>query len=241
MIKIEPLIAHRGASSYAPENTMAAFNKAYALGIRAVEFDVMMSADGGLFVFHDDTLERTSNGRGEFSTTASDVINQLDAGAWFSRQCVGEKVPYLSEVLQWCVTHQVQANIELKPSTGCVQSTIDAFLTCLTQYWPSDTQLPLVSCFNQDVLRLCASKMPALPLGVLLHQWKNNWEDIAKEVRAVSVHLNQYIITRKRIKLIQDAGYQVCIYTVNAREWAARFFAWGADSVLTDYPDLMDE
>jgi glycerophosphoryl diester phosphodiesterase len=241
MMKIEPLIAHRGASAYAPENTITAFNQAYRIGVRAIEFDVMMCADAGLFVFHDDNLERTSNGTGDFGAASSDDISKLDAGSWFSPRFSNEKIPNLPEVLQWVVTHQVQANIELKPSHGCVKATTEAFLTCLKQHWPSDVPLPLVSCFDEHVLRICACEMPDLPLGVLFRQWTKKWEDIAKEVRAVSVHLSQYIVTRKRIELIQNAGYQVCIYTVNSREWAARFFAWGADSLLSDYPDLMDE
>jgi glycerophosphoryl diester phosphodiesterase len=241
MIKIEPLIAHRGASLDAPENTMAAFNQAYQMGARAIEFDVMMCADGGLFVFHDDRLERTSNGTGHFCSATSDEIRKLDAGSWFSARFVGEKIPALSEVLQWFITHQVQANIELKPFPGCAKATTEAFLICLKQHWPLDIPQPLVSCFDQEALRICARERPDLPLGVLFHRWNKNWLNMTQAVRAVSVHLNQYIATRKRIKLIQEAGYPVCIYTVNSKRRAARFLAWGANSLLSDYPHLMAE
>src|SRR3990167_5946440 len=110
MKKIEPLIAHRGASAYAPENTLVAFDEARLLGARCIEFDVMMCKDGELFVFHDDKLTRTSNGKGDFHDATSEYILRLDAGSWFSPRFVGEKIPSFSEVLQWLIRHRLQAN-----------------------------------------------------------------------------------------------------------------------------------
>ncbi len=239
MINIEPLIAHRGASPYAPENTIAAFDKARELGARAIEFDVMMSADGELFVFHDETLTRTTDGKGKFDTVSSEYITSLDAGSWFSERFRGEKVPRLSDVLLWFADSHLQANIELKPSPESAEAITMAFLACCDRYWPSTLPPPLVSCFNKDVLQLCAKLSPELPLGILLNKWEKNWLDTAKSVQAFSVHLNKYLLTRKRVKSIQESGYKACVYTVNSRDRASRYFARGADSVLSDYPDLM--
>ena len=94
-IALEPLIAHRGAAPYAPENTFAAFEKARELGARSIEFDVMMSADGELFVFHDTTFKRTTNGRGQFGDASSEYIASLDAGSWFSS---------MSSCVRLCIT-----------------------------------------------------------------------------------------------------------------------------------------
>ncbi len=240
MVHIEPLIAHRGASPYAPENTIAAFDKARELGARAIELDIMISADGELFVLHDETLERTTNGRGKIGSVSSDYIATLDAGSWFSEQFSGEKVPKLSETLLWFAEHKLQANIEIKPPAGCAKKTVDAFVACINRYWPPELVLPLVSSFNADVLRLCAQLLPELPLGLLYCKWQPDWQDLAKEVHATSVHLNQCLFTRKRMQAIQSAGYKTCVYTVNSRRKASRYFDWGADSVLTDYPDLME-
>ncbi|MDF1646474.1 MAG: glycerophosphoryl diester phosphodiesterase [Legionellaceae bacterium] len=239
-MNLEPLIVHRGASPYAPENTIAAFDKALELGARAIEFDVMMSADGELFVFHDKTFERTTNGSGEFGAASSEYILSLDAGAWFSERFRGEKIPQLSDVLGWLLKYQIQANIEIKPLPGFVEVTTMAVLSCLNRYWSSTMPLPLVSCFDKEALRLCTSLLPNLPLGVLFHKWPKTGLDFAQEVNAFSVHLNQYTVTRKRIKVIKKAGYKVGVYTVNSKKKASRYFAWGADSVLSDYPDLMD-
>jgi glycerophosphoryl diester phosphodiesterase len=241
MTVIKPLIAHRGASSYAPENTIAAFDKAYELGARSIELDVMMCADGGLFVFHDATLERTTNGQGEFGAATSEYIASLDAGSWFAERFEGERIPSLPEALRWLIAHQVQVNIELKPLPGHVEETTTAFLTCLKRYWPSTAPLPLISCFDAEALRLCTRLSPELPLGLLFLKWKKDWIHLAKEVHATSVHLNQYIATRRRIHAIKKAGYEAYVYTVNARDWAVRYEAWGADAILSDYPDLMIE
>ncbi len=240
MITLPPLIAHRGASPYAPENTIVAFNKAFELGARAIEFDVMMSADGGLFVFHDETLSRTTNGVGTFSEAQSTYIKTLDAGSWFSERFQGEQVPSLAEALAWCASHRVQANIEIKPHEGEAETITAAFLACLNRYWSAHMPLPLVSSFDRNVLRMCARLSPELPLGVLFLQWQKNWEEIAEEVRAGFVHMSQYGMTQKRIHAIKNAGYQVLLYTVNSKVCAERYLAWGADSLVSDYPDLLE-
>jgi glycerophosphoryl diester phosphodiesterase len=240
VIKMEPLIAHRGASAYAPENTFAAFNQAVALGARAIEFDVMLSAEGELVVFHDETLNRTSNGQGAVIDASTSYITSLDAGTWFAAQFQGETIPTLSDVLQWLLVHQIQANVELKPLPGMAEQLVEAFLKCLRQYWPVKAPLLWVSSFDVAVLRTCAKLSPELPLAVLFKQWDKNWIKLAEEVQAVAVHLSQYIVRPRRVAAIKKAGYGVCIYTVNTKKLAAFYFGLGADSVISDYPNLID-
>lgn len=240
VIHLASFIAHRGASPYAPENTMAAFEKAREMGASAIEFDVMMSQDGELFVFHDETLERTTNGSGRFAEMSSDYIKSLDAGSWFSKRFIGEKVPTFTETLLWCAKYGIQPNIEIKPVEGAAEATTTAILAALNRYWPSTSPLPLVSSFSNESLKLCAHLLPDLPLGVLFETWHENWHEIAAEVHAFSIHLHFSAMNEKRIELIKQAGYKLCIYTVNMKEMAQRFIKWGADSILSDYPDLMD-
>jgi len=237
---LEPLIAHRGASPYAPENTFAAFEKARALGARSIEFDVMMSADGGLFVFHDTSLKRTSNGKGEFGEASRDYIASLDAGLWFSEQFRGEKIPTLEDTLLWFNRHAIQANIEIKPLPGRTDETTTAVLSCINRYWSEDVPLPLLSSFDEKALLLCAHLAPELPLGLLLLGWKKDWLSKIQKINGFSVHLPKHVITKERIQTIKREGYAVCIYTVNSKKWARRYLAWGADSLVSDYPDLMD-
>src|SRR3990167_2302278 len=100
------VIAHRGASHLAPENTLASFIMASELPIEWVEFDVMLSKDQVPVVFHDDTLSRTTNGTGFIDQFTFDELRNLDAGSWFSSRFVGEKIPSLSEVIAFLAVNQ---------------------------------------------------------------------------------------------------------------------------------------
>ena len=237
------VIGHRGASAYAPENTMAAFKKAQALGCRFVEFDVKLSADGDAFVFHDDTLQRTTNGRGQFGLATTDYLQSFDAGRWFakwfSRDYTGEKIPTLHEVMEWLTESDVQANIEIKACPGAMEKTTIAVLTHINRYWPQDKALPLVSSFDLDALRLCRSLSPEMPLALLLSKWQDNWLQLAEELQCFSVHLSLSEATRARVNEIKQNGYAVCIYTVKSKRNAAKLFKWGVDAIFSDYPDLL--
>ena len=89
---MERIIGHRGAAGYAPENTLAAFEKARVLGCHFIEFDVMLSADGEAFIFHDENIKRTTNGRGEFGLLTAEYLRSLDAGHWYAKKFRGEKI-----------------------------------------------------------------------------------------------------------------------------------------------------
>lgn len=234
-----PVIAHRGASGYAPENTMAAFNKALAMGSTAVEFDVMLSADGEPFIFHDDTLRRTSNGRGDFGKNNADYIQSLDAGRWFSKRYQGEKIPHFQDVIKWLNFTDMTANVEIKPYPGTAEQTAIAVLTYLNRYWPQEKEMPLVSSFDLDVLTLCRSLSPELPLGLLLDDWDGQWQQKAEQLHCYSVHLNRRALTAERAALIKKQGYKLLIYTVNRRRQAQKLFSWGVDAIFSDYPDLL--
>lgn len=239
MLVLERLIGHRGASAYAPENTLMAFEKARDLGCRFIEFDVMLSADGEAFVFHDDTLNRTTNGRGDFGLATTEYLHSLDAGRWFSKRFRGEKIPLLQEALEWLVSSNVQANIEIKPYPGTTEQTTIAVLTQLNRYWPHDRDLPLLSSFDLDALRLCRSLAPEMPLGLLFDKWQDSWLQIAQDLNCYSVHLNRRALTKARVGEIKQHDYKVCAYTVNRKRQAAKLFEWGVDAIFSDYPDLL--
>lgn len=239
MLVVEKIIGHRGASAYAPENTIAAFDKALSLGCRFIEFDVMCSSDGEPFIFHDDSLKRTTNGRGQFGLLESSYIQSLDAGSWFSRQFKGERIPHFKTVLEWLSVSHVQANIEIKPYPGAEEQTSIAVLSHINRYWPHTKDLPLVSSFSWDALLLCRSIAPEMPLGLLLDKWDDLWLAKAQQLGCYSIHFNQKILTEKRVKAVKEQGYIVCAYTVNRKRLANKLFRWGVDAVFSDYPDLL--
>lgn len=238
-LAIEKIIGHRGACAYAPENTLASFDKARALGCRFIEFDVMLSADGEPFIIHDESLKRTTNGSGEVGQVTADYLQSLDAGGWFSRHYEGEKIPHLREVLKWLVFADANANIEIKPYPGQTEATTVAVLSHIHRYWPSDKAMPLVSSFDSEALWLCRSLAPELPLGLLLDKWDDNWPSLAGDLQCFSVHLNRRIVTAERVKAIKQQGYTVLVYTINRKRQAQKLLDWGVDALFSDYPNLL--
>ena len=236
---MDRLIGHRGASAYAPENTIAAFQKAYELGCRFVEFDVMLSQDGEPFVIHDTSLKRTTNGRGDVGQVSAEYLHSLDAGSWFSSAFAGEKIPTLQAVIQWLTAFGMHANIEIKPYPKCMEQTTLAVLMHINRYWPSDKKPPLVSSFDREALALCRHLAPELPLGFLLDKWENDWLKKAQEIQCFSVHLSGRIATEKRIAAISKEGYQVYVYTIDRKRQAFKLLNWGANALFSNYPDLL--
>ena len=233
------VIAHRGASAYAPENTLAAFNRAEVLGAGCIEFDVRLNAEGELFVFHDESLERTTNGRGFLVKTTSEQLRQLDSGSWFSAQFKGEPVLSFKDALLWFSTRSVKANIEIKAPANHIEQTTLAVLREINRHWPNSKPLPLVSSFQIEALRLGAQLMPDLPQALLLSTWRDDCVLVAKEFGCVGINLSRSIVTQERVKRLKDADFIVCVYTVNRRRDARRYLQWGVDAVFSNYPDLL--
>ncbi|MBA2651298.1 MAG: glycerophosphodiester phosphodiesterase [Tatlockia sp.] len=238
-MQIEKVIGHRGAAAYAPENTLASFDKALAMGCKYLEFDVMLSADGEPFVFHDELLKRTTNGKGEIGLVSAEYLQSLDAGKWFSRRFSGEKIPHFREALQWLTFSNLQANIEIKPYPGKSEETTIAVLSHINRYWPQKKELPLVSSFDYTALTLCRNLAPEMPLGLLLDEWDKDWLSKAKELQCYSLHFNKRALTAERVKQVKEQGYAVLVFTVNRRRLAKKLFSWGVDAVFSDYPDLL--
>jgi len=236
---MQQIIGHRGAAGSSPENTIASFEKAYALGCRFIEFDVMLSADNEAFIFHDDTLERTTNGQGNFGLSTREYLQSLDAGSWFSKEYAGEKIPTLHDAIHWLVKREVHANIEIKPYPGFTIQTTRAVLEHIERYWPKEKPLPLVSSFCHDALAICREHSKELPLGLLLDKWQDNWLLLAKEYRCTSVHLSRRIATASRVLEIKRQGYIVYVYTVNRERLALKLLSFGVDALFSDYPDLL--
>jgi glycerophosphoryl diester phosphodiesterase len=236
---ISKVIAHRGASAYAPENTLAALQKAHVMGCCWVEFDVVLSHDATPFLLHDASVKRTTNGKGQVSQLTDEYLAMLDAGSWFSKEYKYEKIPSLANALTFLAEHKMNANIELKPEHGFEQENAVAVLSAINQYWPIERQRPLISSFNHKVLTLVRTIDPDIPMGFLMDKWQDKWLENAKEMRCVSIHCNYKCLTQKRVRELKDAGFIVFAYTVNNKKAAGKLFKWGVDSVFSDYPDIL--
>lgn len=221
------IIGHRGAAGLAPENTIAGFELAQNLGVDAVELDVRM-VDGRLAVFHDATLDRTTDGFGTLDDLTWKALRQLDAGA-------GQRVPELVEVLAALRTN-TGVNIELKgPGTGTACA---KFLRT-----HSFKQEMLVSSFHIRELHefryKIGDRVNDLRLSLLVSQAQPTTLKDAAALDAWSVHLEERVATPSFVERVTDAGFQVFAYTVNELETARKLREMGVRGVFTDFPDRM--
>lgn len=232
-----PVIAHRGASAYAPENTMQAFVKAAQLGIKWLEFDVMLTSDKVPVIFHDETLNRTTNGVGELAHHPYAYLRGLDAGAWFDLTCAGEKIPSLEEILYFLENTQLAANVEMKAPLGQEEALVKQVLAVISPYLKQGTFPILFSSFSIPTLEYLRKYAPNCMLGLLMHEWHPEWETFCQSLKCVSVHVNEAILTEQRAREIKAKGKILLSYTVNDPKRAQQLFAYGVDAVFSDIPD----
>jgi glycerophosphoryl diester phosphodiesterase len=237
------LIAHRGASNIAPENTLAAFRKAKEIGAEWVEFDVMLSSDGVAVVFHDDTLERTSNGSGELCELPFSYLSQLDAGSWFAPEFAGEKIPTFKDVIEVLKQTGLRANVEIKVPDDLAPARelllVETVLKEISDYWGA-MPAPLISSFSMPALQHVRKLDPHANIGVLIHAWFDGWETIAEELQAVSINLNDEIVTQDKAQHIQLLGKSIICYTVDDPRRAQELFALGVNGIFTNDFAVMD-
>ncbi|CAK9886581.1 MAG: Glycerophosphodiester phosphodiesterase, cytoplasmic [Candidatus Erwinia impunctatus] len=227
------IVAHRGGGDQAPENTLAGIDTAALLGHRMIEFDVKLSNDRHIFLLHDDTLERTSNGTGIAGSQTWDALSHLDAGSWFDTRFTAERLPLLSQVAGRCATHRMMANIEIKPTTGEDEITGATVAVAAEELWQGQP-LPLLSSFSYAALLAAKEAAPSLPRGLLLDEWRSDWRELTQSLGCVSVHLNHHSLDQARIAELKEAGLRILVYTVNQPLRARLLLQWGVDAICTD-------
>lgn len=231
-------IAHRGAGKLAPENTLAAFRLGAQHGYRMFECDAKLSADGVLFLLHDDTLERTTNGQGLGGDHPWSTLSRLDAGGWYSRAHAGEPPASLDAVARFCLANRLHLNIEIKPSPGLAHETGEAVGREATRLWADDTGAPpLLSSFEPNALAGASATAPQLPRGLLLETLWDGWLDTALGLGCVAIICDHEHWTAEAMSLTRQAGLRTLAYTVNEAADVARLQAWGIDGIITDAVD----
>lgn len=231
------IIAHRGASAHAPENTISAFRKAIQLGCDMIELDLRQSRDGHLVVIHDDTLFRTSGVKGRVTARTLSELKSLDVGSWFSPDFAGERIPTLEEVIA-CVKGKTLLNIEVKgggSSSRRIEETLLAILR--TSDFLADV---MVSSFNVSLLSRLRRRTPKLRIGVLYNR-KNLTRGIriGRDLGAIALNLPGRRISGDLIKKVKNGGLAIYVYTLNSREEMVRAVQWGVDGIFTDDPALL--
>jgi glycerophosphoryl diester phosphodiesterase len=229
-----PVIAHRGANTLAPENTLAAFVKAKESGAKWVEFDVMLAASGEAVVIHDETLERTTNGRGFVHDYPYSYLQTLDAGSWFHPSFKGERIPTFKEVIDVIREQGLRANVEIKALPGMEEEEVKKIVGDIEKYWTKDMAPPLISSFSMQTLKLVRQYSPDSLLAILIHEWFDGWDVLAEELQCVSYNLNHEILDAEKARVIKNTGKFLLTYTVNDVARALELFSWGVDAVFSD-------
>ncbi len=240
-LNLPKIIGHRGAAGYAPENTLEGLHTAADMDVKWVELDVKLTRDGVPILFHDETLDRTTNGVGNVADTDYADIRDLEAGSWYGDSFTGIKIPTLEEAIEVLINRDLGLNLELKPCPGREKETAEAALDVLSQYWDAHDRL-LISSFQHVALETAADMAQDWHRALLLDsEWPENWKELAEYLEAVSININGNTSSREQIEEIIDAGYAVCAYTINDPDRARHLQAWGADCIISDVPDVIAE
>ena len=233
------VIAHRCGGALAPENTLAGLRIAAALGIRGVEFDVMLSADRVPVVIHDDDLDRCTDGRGAVRGQTCAELARRDAGVRHHPSFAGEPLPSLESLAGLCLDLGLAANIEIKCDEIDGDEMGRIVATAAARLWRDAPLAPLVSSFAQSALAASRRVAPFLPRGLLVERIPANWEILTRRLDCVSLHSDVRHWTVAQIREVRARGVWLAGYTENDPQRAAQWFAAGANALFTDRPDLL--
>jgi glycerophosphoryl diester phosphodiesterase len=229
-------IAHRGASALAPENTMAAFEKAVDLGADVLELDLHLTRDNELVVIHDDSLDRTTDGRGPVHERSLKDLKRLDAGLWFGQGFVGQRIPTLAEVLDR-FAGKVPLALEIKAGSTFFPGIEEKVVSVLRRH--SAIEYSAVASFDHYALRRVKEVEPALRTAALLVGRPVSISAIAGPGKADAMALEASLVTRTEAEACRAAGLQLVVWVVNEPARMRHFIDLGVDGIITDRPDLL--
>lgn len=230
------IIAHRGASAEAPENTLAAYRRALAIGVHGVELDVHLTADGEPVIIHDHMLDRTTDGHGPVGARTLTELRALDAGRWFGGSFAGERMPTLAEALD--VLQAVRVIVEIKTGLvrypgiaprvgGVIRASAHGHVT--------------VSSFDHPVLVEIKGVLPELETAVLYVARPVNAPRLARDAGATILHPHWSLLTPDVVSIAHAAELRVETWVVDEPADQTRVIAMGVDAVMTNHPRRLRE
>ena len=235
------ILAHRGASGYAPENTMAAFRLAYQQKADGIELDVHLTADGEVVICHDDTLERTSTGSGELRKKPLAELQQYDFGAWFSDQYRNEKIPSFKEFWDWFITTENNfiVNVEIK-NGPYFHIGIEQKLIGIMRKQPLNNlyNRVIVSCFHHDTLNNIKAVDARIKTAPLFEGTPLDIVTMCKVAgRSEYIHPCYSSLDNTMIAAAKRANIGINAWTVNSLEQLEFVKQFDISGVITNYPD----
>lgn len=239
-MSIVKIIAHRGASRYTPENTIAAFNKAIDLKADAIELDVRLSKDGVPVIIHDKNINRTSNGKGTVSDMTVKEMKKYSFGVNFHPSFVDETIPTYEEFLQLVTDHPITIHLEIKSDPNKQNILIQKILELSKAYSVEDRIV--YSSFDHQLLQQLKVIHPGVKIALLCKKCKNIFTYIDQlDYPIYSIHPKHVHITEEIVKKAADRNIVVNIYTVNQVKSAHKYRAMGIDGLFTDDPLIFQQ
>ncbi|MDQ0223763.1 glycerophosphodiester phosphodiesterase [Metabacillus niabensis] len=235
-------VAHRGATGYAPENTIAAFDLAVEMKADYIEIDVQRSKDGKLVLIHDTTVDRTTDGTGKVGDLTFDQLRSLDAGSWKGEQFVGEQIPTFEEILERyhgkvgilieLKTPELYPGIEEQVAKALKERNLDK---------PQNEKI-IIQSFNFESMKKVNDLLPKVPVGVLT---SNRADTTAEALQEFSTYADWFnpsygIVTEELVNQVHSLGMKIGSWTVRSQEAADFLFEMNVDAIITDYPDYVD-
>jgi glycerophosphoryl diester phosphodiesterase len=229
--------AHRGASAYAPENTLAAFKKAVALGADGIELDVQLTKDNNLVIIHDYELQRVSNGKGMVKDKTLSELKELDFGSKFGKEYKDEKIPNLEEVLELIQGWNGILNVEIKSAPQFTNEGVEEkVIEVLRRY--NYINKTIISSFNHLTL-LKIKEIDADVTTAILYdeQMEEPWT-YAKYLGTAAIHPSGYSLTPEIVKECHKENVKVNVWTLNKEQEMNLAIKAGVDGIITNYPDI---
>ncbi|MTI13287.1 glycerophosphoryl diester phosphodiesterase [Sansalvadorimonas verongulae] len=234
---MKTVFAHRGMSSLAPENTLAAFKQCAEHGVKWLECDVDILADDTVVISHDDTLDRCTNKSGSLYDLTINDLDTIDAGSWFGDEFKGEPIPTYDQFIDVVNEYKLNVNIEIKSCAAGWEKTLillDKVIAGIRRL-DSDREV-IVSSFNHVALYEFKKRCPDVPTACLFvaeNLW-DDWESLLQACGADYIHPEDKGLTQEMVQKFKQKGYKVNVYTVNCLKRANQLFNWGVDGVCTD-------
>ena len=231
------MIAHRGASSRAPESTAAAIRLALRNRSDMIELDVQMTRDGRLVIFHDERLERTTNGRGRLTAWPYARLARLDAGGWFSARFRGERILLVSQALR-LIPPPVMVNLELKPSRRADRGgLVPRVVACVrrSRAW----RRTVISSFDASLIARIRAAAPSLATALLCRARPTASLRQTAALGCAAWHPQTRLVTPARVRAAHRDGLRVHAWTVDCLSEARRLLRAGADGVFTNRPSRL--
>lgn len=230
------IVAHRGASGYCPENTMAAFEKAVELNVDSIELDIRLTKDGIPVICHDAKIKRTSNGEGYIHELTLEELKQYDFGSWYGADFEGERIPTLEEVLIFLKEHDVKLNIEIKNGPILQDNIEEEMLRLVSKYDFNDRVW--VSSFDHQSLKKVTDLDENIRVGFIFHLNLVKMFDYIDNsgIEPYSIHPNYFYITKEMIAEAHKRNYKVFAYTVDDIAVGEKYEEMGVDGMVTNKP-----